>query len=153
MMYVCTPCRGASIGLSPLKKMIPEKIITSLWVRSRQGGLLKHRACPTCKNLMIEVVAIEEAEHPVHVDVCHHCHLIWFDRHEFEHLPKNETMPDELFVNNQKAREALAMFEVDRIASRARQTQKNDTIRGFLDDSNELPSILGLLIRHINRLL
>ncbi len=123
-IYVCKPCRGVAIGLAPLKKMACEKTITALWVKARQSDSMQSRPCPTCSKLMDEIVALEDSQRPVHVDICLTCHLVWFDQHEFEQFPKAETTRDDLLMNNQKAREALAMLEIERIASRTRREQQ-----------------------------
>ncbi|MDL5052986.1 hypothetical protein QQ056_05385 [Oscillatoria laete-virens NRMC-F 0139] len=122
-VFVCKPCRGVGIGLGPLKKMVCERTVTALWVKARQSNARQSRPCPTCRKLMDEIVALENSAHPVHVDICLTCHLVWFDQHEFEQFPTAPQAAEDLLLNNQKAREALAMMEVERIANRARRDQ------------------------------
>ncbi|MDZ4744243.1 MAG: hypothetical protein SGI98_12605 [Verrucomicrobiota bacterium] len=125
-VYLCKPCRGVAIGTGPLKKMVPEKIVTALWVKARQSDAHQSRPCPTCVKLMDEIVALEDTPHPVHVDICLSCYLVWFDQQEFEQFPKVEKNNEDLLLNNQKAREALAMLEIERIASQSRRNQPPD---------------------------
>jgi hypothetical protein len=54
-------------------------------------------------------------QNEINVDVCHHCHFIWFDAHEVETLVarRPEAVVPEL---PQKAREMLAIAEVKRLS-------------------------------------
>jgi Zn-finger nucleic acid-binding protein len=65
---------------------------------------------------MIGVVLSDRAE--ISVDVCKHCHSIWFDAHEVETLvPRQlERVAAEL---PQKARQMLAIAEVERLSEQA----------------------------------
>jgi len=64
---------------------------------------------------MIGVALTDQAE--INVDVCRHCHFIWFDAHEVETLvprpPGSVAAEPEL---PQKAREMLAMAEVEHLS-------------------------------------
>src|SRR5262245_62264075 len=72
--------------------------------------------CPSCGQPMIGVVLPNRAE--ISIDVCKHCHFIWFDAHEVETLVPRQPEPvaPEL---PQKAREMLAIAEVERLFKQA----------------------------------
>ena len=65
---------------------------------------------------MIDVALSDQAQ--IEVDVCSHCHFIWFDAHEVETLVPRQPPPvaPEL---PQKARELLAIAEVERLSKQA----------------------------------
>ena len=65
---------------------------------------------------MIGVALSARAE--INVDVCQHCHFIWFDAHEVDTLVPRQPEPvaPEL---PQKAREMLAIAEVERLSKQA----------------------------------
>src|SRR5947208_11853712 len=71
---------------------------------------------PSCLQPMISVAISDQAE--INVAVCQHCHFIWFDAHEVDTLvPRQpEQVAPEL---PQKAREMLAMAEVERLSKQA----------------------------------
>ena len=74
--------------------------------------------CPSCRQPMLGVALRDQAE--VNVDVCQHCHFIWFDAHEVDTLVPRQPEPvaaePEL---PQKAREMLAIAEVERLSKQA----------------------------------
>jgi Zn-finger nucleic acid-binding protein len=65
---------------------------------------------------MIGVALSDRAE--INVDVCQHCHFIWFDAHEVDTLVPRQPEPvaPEL---PQKAREILPITEVERLSKQA----------------------------------
>jgi len=66
---------------------------------------------------MIEVKLSDNAE--IKVDVCRLCHFVWFDAKEVENLvPRAAARPKPEIP--QKAREAIAMLEIERLAKEAR---------------------------------
>jgi membrane associated rhomboid family serine protease/Zn-finger nucleic acid-binding protein len=65
---------------------------------------------------MIGVALSDQAE--INVDVCQHCHFIWFDAHEVDTLVPRQ--PDPVAPElPQKAREMLAIAEVERLSKQA----------------------------------
>ena len=72
--------------------------------------------CPSCRQPMIGVALPDRTE--INVDVCQHCHFIWFDAHEVETLVPRQPEPvvPEL---PQKAREMVAIAEVERLSKLA----------------------------------
>ncbi|HEY2681767.1 MAG TPA: rhomboid family intramembrane serine protease, partial [Candidatus Udaeobacter sp.] len=74
--------------------------------------------CPSCRQPMIGVALSERSE--ISVDVCQHCHFIWFDAHEVDRLvprpPEPVAVEPEL---PQKAREMLAIAEVELLSKLA----------------------------------
>ena len=59
---------------------------------------------------------INQAE--INVDVCQHCHFIWFDAHEVETLVPRQPKPVASEVP-QKAREMPAMAKAERLSKQA----------------------------------
>jgi membrane associated rhomboid family serine protease/Zn-finger nucleic acid-binding protein len=72
--------------------------------------------CPSCRQPMIGVALSDRAE--INVDVCQHCHFIWFDAHEVETLVPRQPEPVVAELP-QKAREMLAIAEVERLSKQA----------------------------------
>jgi membrane associated rhomboid family serine protease len=79
------------------------------------------------------------------VDVCHRCHFLWFDGGEFEALPRQSqpSPPKELPA---KAKEALALWEVERIREGAIEGE------GLLDGPENgwqvVAGVLGMPVEH-----
>ncbi len=77
------------------------------------------RLCPSCRNPMLEVALSGSAQ--VDVDVCQHCHFVWFDAHEMDTLAPR-LPPASAVELPQKAREFIAIERVKQIAEEARGT-------------------------------
>jgi Zn-finger nucleic acid-binding protein len=66
---------------------------------------------------MIEVALSGSAQ--IDVDVCQHCHFIWFDAHEMDTLAPRQ-FPAPAHELPQQVRELLAIEKVKQIAEEAR---------------------------------
>ena len=129
MFWACNNCNGRAITVELLRRIFTPDSINPLWKHAISGEGISSRSCPACGKAMIEVNLSENAS--VRVDVCRHCHFVWFDSGETESLvprpPKTQkpSMP-------QKAREAMALFEVDRLAREADRIDESDINRASL---------------------
>jgi Zn-finger nucleic acid-binding protein len=88
---------------------------------------------------MIGVALSDRAE--INVDVCQHCHFIWFDAHEVDTLIPRQPEPvaPEL---PQKAREMLAIAELERLS---KQAEGSDLDSAALDESwKQIAAFLGM---------
>src|SRR5215475_9246473 len=116
VLYACDGCGGRAVTIELLHKRFTAESINPLWQHAMRGegriGLLY----PSCRQPMIDVALSDQAK--INVDVCHHCHFVWFDAHEVDTLvPRQpERAASEL---PQKARETLAIAEVERLSKQA----------------------------------
>ena len=116
VFYGCDICGGRAVTIELLRKRFTPESINPLWLHAMRGEGRIGLPCPSCRQPMIGVVLSDQAE--VNVDVCQHCHFIWFDAHEVDTLipsqpePVNPDLP-------QPAREMLAIAEVERLAKQA----------------------------------
>jgi membrane associated rhomboid family serine protease/Zn-finger nucleic acid-binding protein len=97
-----------------LRRAITAGYLKRLWATVCEGRGGRGRACPVCGKAMTEASANPDGPGP-RLDVCRRCSLVWFDSREYEDLPavpktEEEQMPA-------KAREILAMAEIERIAA------------------------------------
>ena len=99
-----------------LRKRFTPESINPLWLHAMRGEGRVGPPCPSCQQPMIGVALSNQAE--INVDVCQHCHFIWFDAHEVETLVPRQPKPVASEVP-QKAREMLAMAEVERLSKQA----------------------------------
>jgi len=100
-----------------LRKAVTADYVNRLWATVRKGHGVRGRACPVCGKAMTETSANPDGPGP-QLDVCQHCFVVWFDPNEYDDLPAIPK-PEEKQLPA-KAREALAMAEVERIAAEAR---------------------------------
>jgi membrane associated rhomboid family serine protease/Zn-finger nucleic acid-binding protein len=118
VLYSCDGCGGRAVTIELLRKRFTPESINPLWLHAMQGEGRVGLPCPSCRQPMIGVALSDRAE--ISVDVCKHCHFIWFDAHEVDTLvprqPKPAPVAPEL---PQKAREMLAMAEVERLSKQA----------------------------------
>ena len=118
VLYGCDVCGGRAVTIELLRKRFTPESINPLWLHAMRGQGRVGPPCPSCRQPMIGVALSERSE--INVDVCQHCHFIWFDAHEVDTLVPRQPEPvvaePEL---PQKAREMLAMAEVERLSKQA----------------------------------
>lgn len=116
VFYGCDVCDGRAVTIELLRKRFTPDSINPLWLHAIRGEGRVGLPCPSCRQPMIGVALSNRAE--INVDVCKHCHFIWFDAHEVDTLVPRQPEPvaPEL---PQKAREMLAIAEVERLSKQA----------------------------------
>ncbi|PYL06247.1 MAG: hypothetical protein DME34_09385 [Verrucomicrobia bacterium] len=115
--WSCETCGGRAVTIELLRRTFTPECINPLWLHALRGEGTRGRPCPECRKPMLAVTLSTNA--PVDVDVCQHCHFVWFDAGEADAL-KPRPMPPAEPELPQKARELLAMEEIKRIADEAR---------------------------------
>ena len=116
VFYGCDVCGGRAVTIELLRKRFTPESINPLWLHAMRGAGRAGLPCPSCLQPMIGVALFDQAE--INVDVCQHCHFIWFDAHEVDTLVPRQ--PDPVAPElTQKAREMLAMAEVERLSKQA----------------------------------
>src|SRR5262249_10221637 len=113
--------------------------INPLWLHAMRGQRCTGVPCPVCRQPMIDVALSDRAE--INVDVCQHCHFIWFDAHEVDTLgsaPAGAAAPE----LRQKARELLAIAEAERLS---KQAEGSDFDSAAPDESwKQIAAFLGM---------
>ena len=117
IFYGCDVCGGRAVTIELLRKRFTPESINPLSLHAMRGEGRVSVPCPSCRQPMIGVALSARAE--INVDVCQHCHFIWFDAHEVDTLVPRQPEPvaPEL---PQKAREMLAIAEVERLSQQAK---------------------------------
>ena len=117
VLYGCDGCGGRAVTIELLRKRFTPESINPLWLHAMRGEGRVGLPCPSCRQPMIGVALSERAE--INIDVCQHCHFIWFDAHEVDTLVPRQPPPSPAPELPQKAREMLAMAEVERLSMQA----------------------------------
>src|SRR5215470_535233 len=139
VLYGCDICGGRAVTIELLRKRFTPESINPLWLRAMRGEGAVGLRCPSCRQPMIGVALPNQAENTV--DVCKHCHFIWFDPHEVDTLVPNQPKPAAPELP-QKARETLAMAEVERLS---KQAQGSDLDSAAPDESwKQIAAFLGV---------
>lgn len=135
--WVCQSCGGCTVNLSVLRKTRTSEFITELWAKVRNGDGVMGRGCPACEQCMLTVRLLSAGSWE-EFDACKVCQFVWFDPDEFERTPQAEPVKPKVPERElpQRAKEALAMYEVQRIAERAGPEP--------VDEWKKLPAIFGL---------
>ena len=112
--WVCRSCRGRAITVEVLRKVIPRAVLNNLWQAARSTQHSGDRQCPSCLRPMTGI--------PLHtrglteqIDVCTGCHFVWFDRGEFEALPKTDARKPPVKKLSAEEIEALALKRLDQV--------------------------------------
>src|SRR5262249_10727264 len=113
VFYGCDSCGGRAVTIELLRKRFTPESINPLWLHAMRREGRVGLPCPSCRQPMIGVALSDRAE--INVDVCQHCHFIWFDAHEVDTLVPRQPEPVAAELP-QKAREMLAIAEVDRLS-------------------------------------
>lgn len=158
IVWSCAQCGGRAVGFELLRRTVNADFMNDLWQKAMNEAEPNGKICPSCSLTMKQVTEQDVAE-PVTIDLCQHCHFLWFDAHEIEDLP---ILPPNLKKNPDaqlppKAREALAMEKMKMIAEQARQEEWKDSFSrsagnytgNYLDWS--VTSILYDLVRGLFR--
>src|SRR5438094_1609582 len=111
--------RKRALTVELLRRTFRPESINPLWLHAISGKGKSERLCPSCRNPMLEVALSGSAQ--VAVDVCQHCHFVWFDAHEMDTLAPRQS-PVSVSELPQKARELIAIEKVKQIAEEARGT-------------------------------
>jgi Zn-finger nucleic acid-binding protein len=119
IFWSCENCGGRAVGVELLRRTFTPQSINPLWLHAIKSEGQSGRRCPSCRNSMIEVKLSDTAE--IKVDVCRLCHFVWFDAKEVETLVPRAAAPPKPEMP-QKAREATAMLEIERLANEARRS-------------------------------
>ena len=118
VFFACGTCEGRAVTIELLRKRFRPESINPLWLHAMRGEGRIGLPCPSCQQPMIDVALSDRAE--ISVDVCQHCHFIWFDAHEADTLVPRQPEPEPVVPElPQKAREMLAIAEVERLSKQA----------------------------------
>jgi len=141
VFYGCDGCGGRAVTIELLRKRFTPESINPLWLHAMRGEGRVGLPCPSCRQPMIGVFLSAQAE--INVDVCKHCHFIWFDAHEVDTLVPRQPEPVPVAPElPQKAREMLAIAEVERLS---RQAEGPDLDSAAPDESwKQIAAFLGM---------
>jgi membrane associated rhomboid family serine protease/Zn-finger nucleic acid-binding protein len=118
VFYGCDGCGGRAVTIELLRKRFTPESINPLWLHAMRGEGRIGLRCPSCRQPMIDVALSDQAQ--INVDVCQHCHFIWFDAHEVDTLVPRQPEPAPVAAElPQEARDMLAMAEVERLSKQA----------------------------------
>ena len=105
--WVCRSCHGRAIAVEVLRKVVPRAVLNNLWQTARSTQPGGDTQCPSCLRPMTEI-PLNTGGPTEQIDVCTSCHFVWFDRGEFEALPKNGA--------RRPPRKKLSSEEIDALA-------------------------------------
>ena len=151
IMYVCPRCQGRAVSIAVLRRTWPRQLSQRLWLQVKSGGGAPGKPCPSCQKTMVEVVPPAE-DVRVALDVCPRCQFIWFDRREFEQLPKARPEPPKPERTKQlplKVREQIAMAQLKQLEEQA----EGPEFGGQPPDElwQYIPGMLGLPVEYNNK--
>jgi membrane associated rhomboid family serine protease/Zn-finger nucleic acid-binding protein len=139
VLYGCDVCGGRAVTIELLRKRFTPESINPLWLHAMRGEGGVGLPCPSYRQPMIGVALSDQAE--IKVDVCQHCHFIWFDAHEVDMLVPRQPEPVAAELP-QKAREMLAMAEVERLS---KQVEGSDFDSAAPDESwKQIAAFVGM---------
>lgn len=138
--WTCPSCSGRLVGMGPLRKTVTRDVMNAVWARVREKEGVTGRACPGCHLHFLEVYPEHRAHLPP-LDVCHRCHLVWFDPGEFDVLPQLQLEKKEEDVSPLvKQAGALLSIQLDR------EREKRKFLTGESPDEwwKYLPAFFGM---------
>ena len=138
MFWQCAACAGRAMTVVALRRRVEEAPIDALWQASRPPEVPRDRPCPACSQPM-KAVAIPLAGHPVALDVCSSCELVWFDPREYEALPLLPAPPP-VPETERIARQAEAVAQVEEVGRLLAANDEPEPDSGW----KMIPAFLGL---------
>jgi len=116
IFWNCGNCGGRAVTIELLRRAFTPECINPLWLHAMRGEGTRGRPCPECRQPMLAVPLSADAG--IDVDLCRHCHFVWFDAGEVDTLEPRPVAPAPPELP-QKARELLAMEKVKQLAEEA----------------------------------
>jgi len=88
-MLRCIGCGGTAVTVEMLRRFAPKERIDELWRQAVDARVPGTAVCTGCDGpLRSAAVKLNGAKLPL--EVCTHCHLVWFDAHELRAFsPRN----------------------------------------------------------------
>lgn len=117
IFWGCANCGGRAVTVELLRRTFTPESINPLWLHAIRGEGTTGLLCPSCRRPMLDVALSADAK--VDVDVCQHCHFVWFDAHEIDTLVPRP-LPTPAPQLPQEARELIAIEKVKALAEEAR---------------------------------
>ena len=159
VVYHCARCKGRMVGLSTLRRdHVSQRFLNALWQTARYQRSPHGRICPHCSQAM-DLVRMSADHRNLELDICRHCQAIWFDPTEYRRMPREAaaaaapsgpghrdragSAPTERPLSP-KAKEAMAMLELERVKVRQRRTGGGSATDGPDEPWKLLPAILGM---------
>jgi Zn-finger nucleic acid-binding protein len=121
--WACGNCGGRAVTLELLRHTFTPESINPLWLHAIRGQGTAGCSCPSCRTVMTQVALSDTAT--VKVDVCQHCHFVWFDAHEVDTLVP-QPLPAAAPELPQKARELIAIEKVKQLAKQAQDADVDE---------------------------
>jgi len=115
-MLRCPTCAGTAVTVEMLRRFAPKSRIDDLWQQAltTHGALDVH--CAGCEGPLRRVeVGLNGAT--VALDVCTHCHLVWFDADELHAFSPRRAEPPKDAAGRAADAERIGLHEGD-VASR-----------------------------------
>lgn len=119
-----------------------------IWWASRDPAARRVRPCFHCARIMVEVADVPtEGDHDLSLDVCDRCQLIWFDPGELDLLPKQPPSGKAPELSP-RARELLAVYEIERIQRDAEREGTGTAVAGPEEAWKWIPGLLSLPVEY-----
>lgn len=109
-VWTCESCGGRAVTIELLRRMFTPDSVNPIWLHALRHEGSSGRSCPQCRKAMTQIHVSG-----VDLDVCLHCHFVWFDRGEMELLTPIPAAPSDGMTQSQ--REAFAMMKVEALAN------------------------------------
>lgn len=124
VLWICTTCQGRAVSFELLRKTVARDFMNRLWQTARTNPDGAGKTCPACEMQMAQVSS-DGVTCAVTLDVCTHCHFLWFDARESEELPIVPMPPPDAPLLSAKAREIIALQKVEALAEQARASDND----------------------------
>lgn len=133
----CASCGGLSAKIDTLRKTVSVESIGEMIAaakRREQPGC----ACPVCGESMA-LLKVETGRKHVEVDVCGHCHTIWYDKGEFEALAPQDGLLDVKVSAGKAYRREMTLAVAADLRSGRRKPTDVGCLKAFLKNLYHIP--------------
>ncbi|MFC1898682.1 rhomboid family intramembrane serine protease [Candidatus Cloacimonadota bacterium] len=120
----CPKCDSKLISAPIVKRsLVKHDVYQKLWVGAQNESSPLGKSCPTCNRSMSAQSWFDGTEH-MDIDICTHCYQFWFDKYEFENLPREQEEIEPDSDLHPKSQEVLTKYKLMELESKYEPERK-----------------------------
>ena len=151
--FFCPFCHGQIITLSALRALgVNNENSGNIWQAAKKGRSGAQLPCPECGKTM-KIVKLDDGNQKFYIDVCIHCHAIWFDFGELDKIPVQPPIAGKDDELPAKAKEILALNDVKNINEQYEFSERKNFFSEYINIGSYGDSITRYLAVYGLRLL
>lgn len=88
----CANCLGFAVTIELVRRLAAKPRVDAIWRQACDPARRGTLQCPECGQSFTRATT-PHGDADVALDVCHHCHIVWFDAGELEGIERKRVAP------------------------------------------------------------